>query len=260
MDKLGAASTTVELLPARHPRTGRSATFYRLRVRRNDPWGLAGLLKGLLRFAPWRQDFEAELPRFPAGVHDDQVDAFGLIGQMLDRIRPGHIVKPAPKPSGGMAGLSLYGHRHRRLVADAADQGWRRYTNTRTNASAEYPAALVAGGPIEPIRDGRTGSAERPPSGIRFSAEDGLEIGIFGVESYDNSPLEYMCSSGCGSITYKVNRPNLAIISGRRAQFIYYKKCTRPSGTQALHCFDLDYPAAAQSMAPIIERTGRSLR
>lgn len=34
--------------------------------------------------APWRSEFESELLRFPAGVHDDQVDALGLIGQMLD--------------------------------------------------------------------------------------------------------------------------------------------------------------------------------
>jgi hypothetical protein len=36
--------------------------------------------------------FEGELLRFPAGVHDDQVDALGL-GQMLD-----HMSAPKPKP------------------------------------------------------------------------------------------------------------------------------------------------------------------
>ncbi|GJE62510.1 hypothetical protein MPOCJGCO_4643 [Methylobacterium trifolii] len=52
--------------------------------------------------APWRVDFEAELLRFPAGVHDDQADALGLIGQLLDTVRPGHAVKPpAPKPETG---------------------------------------------------------------------------------------------------------------------------------------------------------------
>ncbi len=46
---------------------------------------------------PWRSDFESELLRFPAGVHDDQVDALGLIGQMLD-----HINAPsAPKSEDG---------------------------------------------------------------------------------------------------------------------------------------------------------------
>lgn len=34
--------------------------------------------------APWRAEFEAELLGFPAGKHDDQVDALGLIGQILD--------------------------------------------------------------------------------------------------------------------------------------------------------------------------------
>ena len=31
----------------------------------------------------------AELLSFPAGKHDDQVDALGLIGQLLDRIGAG---------------------------------------------------------------------------------------------------------------------------------------------------------------------------
>jgi phage terminase large subunit-like protein len=43
--------------------------------------------------AAWRADFEAELLRFPAGVHDDQVDACGLIGQLLDKMQSG------PKPT-----------------------------------------------------------------------------------------------------------------------------------------------------------------
>ena len=38
------------------------------------------------RAAPWRQAFEAELLSFPAGKHDDQVDALGLVGQLLDRM------------------------------------------------------------------------------------------------------------------------------------------------------------------------------
>src|SRR5499427_4422219 len=34
--------------------------------------------------APWYPDFRAELLSFPAGRHDDQVDALGLVGQLLD--------------------------------------------------------------------------------------------------------------------------------------------------------------------------------
>ena len=36
----------------------------------------------------WLADFRAELLAFPTGRHDDQVDALGLIGQLLDRMVP----------------------------------------------------------------------------------------------------------------------------------------------------------------------------
>ena len=35
--------------------------------------------------APWLQDLKAELLAFPRGKHDDQVDALGLVGQLLDK-------------------------------------------------------------------------------------------------------------------------------------------------------------------------------
>jgi predicted phage terminase large subunit-like protein len=42
------------------------------------------------------EPFRAELMSFPAGKNDDQVDALGLIGQMIDHIIPGDA--PAPEP------------------------------------------------------------------------------------------------------------------------------------------------------------------
>ena len=44
--------------------------------------------------APWAADFIAELLQFPAGKHDDQVDALGLIGQLLDHIDAGFKERP----------------------------------------------------------------------------------------------------------------------------------------------------------------------
>jgi hypothetical protein len=44
--------------------------------------------------APWLSDFNSELMSFPVGVHDDQVDALGLVGQLMDRIGMGR-EKPA---------------------------------------------------------------------------------------------------------------------------------------------------------------------
>jgi len=53
--------------------------------------------------APWGADLRSELLAFPAGRHDDQVDALGLIGQLLDTITAGsrpHI-DDKPRPDTG---------------------------------------------------------------------------------------------------------------------------------------------------------------
>lgn len=51
------------------------------------------------RDAPWLADFISELMSFPVGVHDDQVDAIGLVGQLMDRIGLGDRPKGEPKPA-----------------------------------------------------------------------------------------------------------------------------------------------------------------
>lgn len=43
--------------------------------------------------APWYADLRSELLSFPAGKHDDQVDALGLVGQLLDRMIKGEAAK-----------------------------------------------------------------------------------------------------------------------------------------------------------------------
>lgn len=58
--------------------------------------------------APWRGDCETELLRFGAGVHDDIVDALGLVGQLLDKMLTG--VKPTPSANNPASG---YGSAHR---------------------------------------------------------------------------------------------------------------------------------------------------
>jgi hypothetical protein len=44
--------------------------------------------------SPWLADLRSELLSFPAGLHDDQVDALGLVGQLLDRINAGRQPQP----------------------------------------------------------------------------------------------------------------------------------------------------------------------
>lgn len=57
--------------------------------------------------APWAADLRSELLTFPAGHHDDQVDALGLIGQVLDLMTVG----PAPpgeiEPVRGLSDMTI---------------------------------------------------------------------------------------------------------------------------------------------------------
>ena len=59
--------------------------------------------------ASWYSEFRSELLGFPAGKHDEQVDALGLVGQLLDKMIPG--LKPKepeqPKPDNGYRAVGL---------------------------------------------------------------------------------------------------------------------------------------------------------
>ncbi len=65
--------------------------------------------------APWLSDFISELMSFPVGVHDDQVDALGLVGQLMDRMEmgsKGEAPKRVPKVvTGGVVAPPLPGRR-----------------------------------------------------------------------------------------------------------------------------------------------------
>lgn len=59
--------------------------------------------------ASWNSAFRSELLSFPAGKHDDQVVALGLVGQLLDQMAPGLKPKPPakPKPDSGYRLIGL---------------------------------------------------------------------------------------------------------------------------------------------------------
>lgn len=58
-------------------------------------------------YAPWRAALEAELLTFPVGKHDDQVDALGLIGQLLDRMVAPSPARDPDAPIRGAADMTL---------------------------------------------------------------------------------------------------------------------------------------------------------
>jgi predicted phage terminase large subunit-like protein len=59
--------------------------------------------------ASWYSGLRSELLSFPAGKHDDQVDALGLVGQLLDQMVPGQKPKAPekPKPDSGYRPLAF---------------------------------------------------------------------------------------------------------------------------------------------------------
>lgn len=77
-------------------------TFRRQFTRRQDKAVSAQSIRGRMAMeglyipanAPWVNDFKSELLRFPAGVHDDQVDALALIGMLFDHLGPAVLKKP----------------------------------------------------------------------------------------------------------------------------------------------------------------------
>lgn len=57
---------------------------------------LSGLF--MLKDAPFMADLVSEMMSFPVGVHDDQVDALGLVGQLIDRMSYGSTPKEQAAP------------------------------------------------------------------------------------------------------------------------------------------------------------------
>jgi hypothetical protein len=69
--------------------------------------------------ADWYPALRSELLSFPAGKHDDQVDALGLVGQLLDHMLAGQKPKKPEKPE------NISGYRPAKSNAAAGD--WRTY-------------------------------------------------------------------------------------------------------------------------------------
>ena len=70
--------------------------------------------------AGWYPELRSELLSFPAGKHDDQVDALGLVGQLLDKMSSGTKQRPDEKPK-----RDRWDRVFDKAFADDGDQNWK---------------------------------------------------------------------------------------------------------------------------------------
>lgn len=82
------AWTVFELFPTRGDKSIRAQSI-------RGRMAMRGLY--VLRGSPWLKTFRTELLTFPKGNNDDQVDAMGLLGQLLDKVIAGTKKKPPEK-------------------------------------------------------------------------------------------------------------------------------------------------------------------
>jgi hypothetical protein len=78
--------------------------------------------------APWLPDLKQSCSPFFQGKHDDQVDALGLEGQLLDRWAPGGVPKVEPwvssAPPHSMAALTILRSKQCELLIEHEPKSW----------------------------------------------------------------------------------------------------------------------------------------
>jgi hypothetical protein len=92
--------------------------------------------------APWYPAFRSELLSFPAGKHDDIVDALGLVGQLLDRMQSGQ-KPPKPEPPDDVSGyVTVQGETQHRRLEDVVMEGSEAIGAKRRYTKVEQPTSI----------------------------------------------------------------------------------------------------------------------
>jgi hypothetical protein len=121
-----------------------------------------------------------------------------------------------------------------------ADERWTTYKNARFGYSLYYPSALFEADP--PPENG---------SGLTFNSEDGwTKIVVFGVHnSEDLSPRQYRKIlleefGGYDRLDYSPAGKSWFVLSGYRADNIYYQKVIFSCSNQIINVFSMTFPTA----------------
>jgi hypothetical protein len=140
------------------------------------------------------------------------------------------------------------------LTAAQAQEAWTSYHNPRFGTAIDYPARFRPG---------------RPPDnndGLSFTAPDGATLRVWGslnVLEHDVAGLEtFLRESEEGArITYRAAARNWLVLSGTRADHIFYQRHVFSHRNEVVNAFEISYPAKLAAVYdPIVARMAKSLR
>lgn len=144
------------------------------------------------------------------------------------------------------------------VAANAQDAGWRTYLNERFGSRIEYPASIFSPEPPPENGDGRRFKSRD----AEFTISAGYNVIPDTLQSLENSlrhpdpgsPADF------ANVTYRLSKGDVLVLSGFRADKVYYDKFVFTRDHETIHHFAITYPATAKSIYdPIVERMSKSM-
>jgi hypothetical protein len=138
----------------------------------------------------------------------------------------------------------------------AAQRDWKNYKNERFGTTIEYPSDKFI--PQPPPENG---------DGLRFIATDGAEFTVAAINNVLDQKLAAIEASVLKDrpldekITYRDRGPHWIVLSGTKANVIFYERHLLSHRGKIINDLEIIYPARLKSFYdPIVVRMSRSFR
>jgi hypothetical protein len=137
-----------------------------------------------------------------------------------------------------------------------AQKVWKTYKNERFGTSIEYPADKFIPQPPRTNIDG-----------LRFVAADGAEFTVYAINNVLNQNLAAVQASALKArpldekITHRDRGPNWIVLSGTKANVIFYERHLLSHRGKIINELEILYPARLRRLYdPIVTRMSKSFR
>jgi glutathione peroxidase-family protein len=138
----------------------------------------------------------------------------------------------------------------------AAQQAWKTYKNERFGTTIEYPADKFIPQPPPKNKDA-----------LRFITTDGAEFTVSAINNVLNQNLAAIERSALKDrpldekITHRDRGPNWIVLSGTKANVIFYERYLLSHRGKIVNDFEILYPVRLRSLYdPIVTRMSKSFR